>query len=94
VAQRYALIQDERLIEMTDPAAFYESPDHPAVSRQPSQRATAPPRMQTDDTLARIVEIESLLEADLARKAKFQKPELQQRWRAELKQLYDGLDRD
>jgi len=94
VAQRYVLIQDERLIEMTDPAAFYESPDHPAVSRQPSQRATAPPRMQTDDTLARIVEIESLLEADLARKAKFQKPELQQRWRAELKQLYDGLDRD
>ena len=41
VAQRYVLIRGKRLIEMTDPAAFYESPDDTAVSRQPLQRASA-----------------------------------------------------
>jgi len=38
------------------------------------------------------VELESLLEADLARKPKFRKPDLQQRWRAELMTLYPRLN--
>ncbi len=94
VAQRYVLIQGKRLVEVTDPSAFYDSPDDTTAPRPSSQRTAEPRRAPADDALARIVEIESLLEADLARKPKFQKPELQQQWRAELEQLYRRLDRD
>jgi ATP-binding cassette subfamily F protein 3 len=94
VAQRYVLIRGKRLIEVSDPAAFYDSPDDPTMARKSLQRDAGPQGEQTDDALARIVEIESLLEADLARKPRFQKPELQQQWRAELEQLYARLDRD
>jgi len=93
VAQRYVLIRGKRLIEVTDPAAFYDSPDDSTTSPKSLQRDAAT-QEQTEDALARIVEIESLLEADLARKRRFQKPELQQQWRAELEQLYARLDRD
>ncbi len=96
VAQRYVLIRGRRLIEVTDPAGFYESPDAATTSPRAASRsssASATNRQVADEeALARIVEIESLLEADLARKPKFQKPELQQQWRAELAKLYSRLD--
>jgi ATP-binding cassette, subfamily F, member 3 len=93
VAQRYVLIRGKRLIEVPDPGEFYNSPDDAVMSRG-SQRAATPQGEQSDDALARIVEIESLLQADLARKPRFQKPELQQQWRADLELLYRRLDRD
>jgi ATP-binding cassette subfamily F protein 3 len=96
VAQRYVLIRGRRLIEVTDPAGFYESPDaaaaSPGAAFGPSSAAAANRQVADEEALARIVEIESLLEADLARKPKFQKPELQQQWRAELAKLYARLD--
>jgi len=42
--------------------------------------------------LARIDALESLLQADLARKPKFQKPARQQPWQAEIDQLWQQLE--
>jgi ATP-binding cassette subfamily F protein 3 len=42
--------------------------------------------------LERIVAVEAKLEADRARKAKFQKPQLQVRWQQELRDLYAKLE--
>ena len=42
--------------------------------------------------LERIVELEALLEADRARKPKFQKPKLQQAWAEELASLNRRMD--
>ncbi len=94
VAQRFVLISGKRLVEVTDPTAFYESPETTmgssaiaAAGNSPSLRLAA-----DEDALARIVELEALLDADLVRKPKFQKPELQQQWRDELQRLYARLD--
>ena len=94
VAQRFMLIRGKRLVEVTDPAAYYDSPE--SVATPPRGAAQRPPPSERDqaadeDALARIVELEALLDADLARKPKFQKPELQQQWRAELQELYSRL---
>lgn len=94
VAQRYVLIQGKRLVEVTDPSEFYEVPHDATAPRSALRGGAEPHRPQSDDALARIVEIETLLDADLARKPRFQKPELQQQWRSELEQLYKRLDRD
>jgi ATPase subunit of ABC transporter with duplicated ATPase domains len=92
VAQRFLLIRDQRLIEVADPRAFYDAPvEAPRSGGPPPAR----PRRQDDagdDALARIVELEGLLEADLARKPKFQKPDLQRQWRSELDRLYRRLE--
>ena len=92
VAQRYLLIRGARLFEISDPAEYYESPEHVGVPRAASPRASTPSKAPDDDVLARIVDLESKLEADRARKQKFRKPELQQQWQAELDALYRTLD--
>jgi len=96
VAQRFVLIRGRRLAEISDPAEFYDTPDDVTMPRRVASavRSSVTPskRSADDDALARIVELEALLEADLARKPKFQKPDLQQQWRAELKELYSRLD--
>jgi len=100
VAQRFLLIRDGRLLEVGDPRVFYDAPAAPPnrtadeVRRQPSAVDAARQRADgsSEDVLARIVELERLLDADLARKPKFQKPALQSEWRAELAGLYRRLD--
>jgi len=104
VAQRYLLISDKRLVEVADPSVFYEAPVGFTPKRTDDDRSAAPrreadtrvvvsrPTGSDDEALARIVELERLLAADLARKPKFQKPELQSRWRVELDGLYRRLD--
>ncbi len=93
VAQRYLLVRGGRLFEISDPAEFYETPDDADVPRVASPIATPPPHNRgSDDVLARIIELESKLAADRARKPKFRKPELQQQWQAELDALYRKLD--
>ncbi len=99
VAQRYVLIRDGHLLDVADPAKFYESPE--GVASQ--SRVTSMPQVSStvrglaeseaeDERLARIVELESRLAADLARKPKFQKPDLQRQWRDELNTLYSKLE--
>jgi len=101
VAQRYLLIRDGRLVEVADPRVFYDAPvattsDARAADRRRSTDASGvalrPTGGDADRVLTRIVELERLLEADLARKPKFQKPALQKEWRAELAGLYRRLE--
>ena len=107
VAQRYVLIQRGRLVDVIDPAAFYASAvdSVSAEARMASISSTNSTNSAAhsaahrgakagadDDALARIVELESLLASDLARKPKFQKPSLQTQWRHELNTLYARLE--
>jgi len=91
IADRYVLISEGRLTEINRPEIFYNM-DSPGQSRQ-VQRADeeAPEPENEDEILARIVELEALLEADLARKPKFQKPKLQESWREEIEALSKSL---
>ena len=97
VANRYLLIRDGRLVEETGLEAFFAGV--PPERRGAAATTPAPggsPRTVSADSedavLARIVELEDLLEADRARKPHHQKPALQVAWRAELEALYARLD--
>jgi ATPase subunit of ABC transporter with duplicated ATPase domains len=90
VAQRFFWVRDGGLLEVSSPTEFYLAPDESVeLPRAHASLRSMPP----DDPLERIVELEDLLEADRARKPKFQKPERQAAWQAELDRLYDDLDR-
>ena len=84
---RYWLIEDGRLSEWHDAEAVFErlragtGPVVPGASKTASK---APPSA-SDDLLERLVALETLLEEDLARKPKHQKPQLQAQWRKEIK---------
>ncbi len=89
VAQRFLWVRDGRLIEIGDPYEFYNAaPESPPTAVDGASR----PPTKADDVLTRIVELEALLAADRARKEKFQKPNLQAAWTAELERLYGRLE--
>lgn len=83
---RFWLIEDGMLTEWHDADAVF------ARLREASgiapQAASSRPAEQTlssaDDLLERLVTLETLLEEDLARKPKHQKPQLQAQWRKEI----------
>ncbi len=93
IAQRYLLIENGLLGEINDPDSFYSRVSSIVDNRgDASDDVSAIQDHSTeDDVLVRIVELERLLEADLARKPKFQKPKMQVAWRNELGQLYELL---
>ncbi|NQD61709.1 ABC-F family ATP-binding cassette domain-containing protein [Enterobacter sp. CM29] len=86
---RYWLIEDGRLSEWHDAEAVFErlragtGPVVPGASKTASK---APPSA-SDDLLERLVALEMLLEEDLARKPKHQKPQLQAQWRREIEEI-------
>lgn len=87
VANRFAMIHRRRLTEISRPENFYAlpppgRPETPATAK----RAETPPESE-DALLRRIIQLENLLSADLARKPKFRKPALQAAWREELERL-------
>lgn len=96
IAQRYLLIEGGKLTEINDPTSFYQSA---MTSRKTSsghgQAQQAEKALTGENTeeavLARILELEALLEADRNRKPKFQKPKLQEAWQAELDELNQQL---
>ncbi len=104
VATRFLLVTDGRLLEIGDPDGFYA--DMLAADGAPaSEGSRAKPGAGANEggiasldtgteeqVLKRIVELEALLEADLARKPRFQKPDLQAAWREELELLTGRLD--
>jgi hypothetical protein len=55
------------------------------VVPEASKAASKAPSSASDDLLERLVALETLLEEDLARKPKHQKPQLQAQWRKEIK---------
>ena len=94
------------LVEIQDPEPFYVSSlagahDTPAGStgaakesagNAPGSTSPGVSEASEEKLLERIVELEALLDADLARKPRFQKPELQAAWRRELETLNARLD--
>ena len=99
VANRFVEVSDGVLREVRDPEAFYaavaatgsdaESVPETEVERPQPATFTA----DEEALLMRIVELEELLSADRARKLRFQKPDRQAEWAAELARLNERLDR-
>jgi ATP-binding cassette, subfamily F, member 3 len=92
IAEHFVLISDGQLKAINHANQFYRSSRTERQSRK--QQDNTPEQIQLDDeeqVLARIVELESLLEADLARKPRFQKPKSQKAWRQELVHLNSKL---
>lgn len=97
VANRFVLVSDQRLKEVSDPDEFYRQAaegESGPVSGQSSAEGDSKTmsdsvghRSDDEQLLERIVELEALLEADRARKPKFQKPKLQAAWAQELASL-------
>ena len=88
IAEHYVLISDGQLKEINHADQFYRS--NPTEGQSRKQLDNTPDHVQLEDEeqiLARIVELEALLEADLLRKPRFQKPKSQEVWRQELVQL-------
>ncbi|MEE9952835.1 ABC-F family ATP-binding cassette domain-containing protein [Enterobacter quasihormaechei] len=83
---RFWLIEDGRLSEWHDAEAVFDrlrEGTGPVVP-EPSISALNAPPAASDDLLERLVALETLLEEDLARKPKHQKPQLQAQWRKEI----------
>jgi ATPase subunit of ABC transporter with duplicated ATPase domains len=98
VANRFVLVNDGCLSEIMDPDEFYQQAAQGESAgtgrivsddsvRAPSFAQSASPVTDDEVLLERIVELEALLEADRARKPKFQKPKLQAEWAEELVRL-------
>ena len=83
---RFWLIEDGRLSEWHDAEAVFERlrEDTGPVVPEASNTALKAPSSASDDLLERLVALETLLEEDLARKPKHQKPQLQAQWRKEI----------
>lgn len=98
VAERYLWVRDGALVELIDPEAFFRSAAVAPVDtrRKPGAPETpgAQPPGDADEghLLARIIELEELLEADRARKPRQQKPARQAAWQRELDALYRRLE--
>jgi ABC-type multidrug transport system ATPase subunit len=99
IAERFLRIDKGVVLEVPDPNEFYLTPEI-----RPTRPAREAPALEksleksfeqnSDDVLARIVELEEKLDRDRARKRKFQKPALQIGWQAQLEQLYRQLEDD
>lgn len=95
VCNRFVCIVDQRLVELHDLERYYgqlEQWQLPPSRAKVRSEPVAPARALTEEeALARIETLEQLLNDDLARKPKFQKPERRAQWRDELAQLWQYL---
>ena len=90
IADRYVLIQNKQLIEINSPETFYQTDSSPSMESIHTKvdRQTEPVSVNDEDSiLERIIELETLIAEDHARKSKFQKPKLQPNWHTELAHL-------
>ena len=93
VASRFLAIYERQLVELAYAEAFYTlSPSVQSVDRAQVPDEINPVMQAEDEVLHRIVELESLIATDLARKKKFRKPGLQATWLDELQRLNRQLD--
>jgi ATPase subunit of ABC transporter with duplicated ATPase domains len=99
VATRYWWIHQGQLIEIHDLSFYDQALDEQASGGAPSSTAGGAAEEQAgwseqhpDQLLERVIELEQLLADDLARKAKFQKPQRQRQWQQELDELTARLD--
>lgn len=92
---RWFCIENQKLVEVNGPENFYDRLLN-GKPKQVKKRADSivPAVIEEQDELLLLLKIEELeqkLEADLKRKAKFQKPELQRAWQEELALLWSKL---
>ena len=88
ICNRFWVINDQRLREIEYLDDYYNDLEARLAPTQPTQ-ADDQPDIEADQLLDRIQHLEDLLQADRARKPKFQKPDRQQAWQAELDQLWE-----
>ncbi|WP_152081143.1 ABC-F family ATP-binding cassette domain-containing protein [Enterobacter oligotrophicus] len=90
---RFWLIEDGMLSEWHDSEAVFERLRERAGQTLPtaSPAAADAHSSNVDDLLERLVALETLLEDDLARKPKHQKPHLQAQWRKEIERIETQL---
>ncbi|WP_043637413.1 ABC-F family ATP-binding cassette domain-containing protein [Chromobacterium haemolyticum] len=85
---RFWVVSDGRLREWPDAAGAYAQlfspPAVAAATEPPPTVGEAPAPSGAERQLERLYQLEALLSADLARKPKHQKPQLQQQWRREM----------
>jgi len=94
IADRYVLIENGLLRELNDPKVFYKQNVSRKRERQllNSGKHISNAKVESEDQmLQRIIELESLLTNDRARKPKFQKIANQEKWQAELNTLNSQL---
>ena len=86
---RFWLIEEGTLSEWHDAEAVFERLRESAGLMTPTAPAAATTVQPSpyDDLLERLVALETLLEDDLARKPKHQKPQLQAQWRKEIEEI-------
>jgi len=101
IAQRFWIIEHGELLEYASPDAFFASAikgatqrasDTQSMSAAYSTEATTDSSEDEYELLLAIEELEVKLAADEARKPKFQKPKLQDEWRAQLERLNARLE--
>jgi len=91
IAGRHLLIDNGRLTEILDPDSFYRSDgSRMMISKDAPPSIDPQPPVSEDEILQRIIELEFKLGADIKRKSKHQKPQLQQQWQDEIAKL-NGL---
>lgn len=92
ICNRFLLIEAGKLREIQDPEEFYRSTSTASTQplATPDQPSLILPEAE-EDILQQIIELETLLEADLQRKPRHQKPDLQSRWRRQIKKLNEKL---
>ena len=97
IADRYVLIQNSQLIEVNSPEPFYQTDTSPltdSTSTHADSEIKPASANDEDSILERIIELETLIAQDHARKTKFQKPNLQCNWQTELTHLNALLTTD
>lgn len=102
IAERYLVIQNGKLVEINDPTTFYRETLQRTSHASSNDSVAAPSAIkvpvakQADSSeealLARLIDLEDKLAADLERKPKFQKLRLQAAWRLEIEDLQQQLD--
>lgn len=97
VGNRFFMIERNKLVEIDDAGIFYDSlkSSEPIKTKAESVAKQDSNQAIVDDEeliLERVLTLEELLEADLARKTKHQKPVLQAEWQDEIAKLYAQLD--
>lgn len=95
IATRWLWIDQGGVVEVSDVQSFYQSliesrePKKVANEKAVTQQSTS--LVDEEQILERIDELEAKLKADKGRKAKFQKPDLQQSWQKELTDLWQSI---
>ena len=98
-ATRFWWVNEGVMTEILDPGEYFDritSLDFATAGEEHSSASTSQSQvsqqLEEEQVLERMCELESLIEQDLARKPKFQKPAKQEAWRTELACLNGWLN--